>query len=153
MQITLNQAEIEKAIQNYVNEQVNIRDGQEVSIDLRAGRGPEGFTATIDIVPAGTKAEAAKPLGIEKAARATRTPTKDAPTETGSGDGSEQAQEAAQRTAGEADDSQGSDGAGEAQTAQESTDSPAAADDAGQADGEPRQSLFAGLKKPVNPQG
>ena len=150
MQITLNQAEIEKAIQNYVNEQVNIRDGQEVSIDLRAGRGPEGFTATIDIVPAGSKAEAAKPLGIEKATRAPRTSAKDASSE---GSSNEQAQETSQEAGdGQAADT-GSDGAGEAQTAQESTDSPAAADDAGQADGEPRQSLFAGLKKPVNPQG
>lgn len=153
MQITLNQAEIEKAIQNYVNEQVNIRDGQEISIDLRAGRGPEGFTATIDIVPAGSKAEATKPLGIEKATRAPRTASKDAGSETGPGDANEQAQEAAQQSAGEAAADQGSDGAAEAQTAQESTNSTAAADDAGQGDGEPRQSLFAGLKKPVNPQG
>ena len=57
MQITLNQDEIETALRNYVNQQVNIREGQEITIDLKAGRGENGFSATIDIVPAGaTKA-------------------------------------------------------------------------------------------------
>lgn len=53
MQITLNQDEIEAALRKYVNEQVNIRDGHEITIDLKAGRGENGFSATIDIVPAG----------------------------------------------------------------------------------------------------
>lgn len=57
MQITLTQAEIEQAIRNFITEQVNIREGHTLSIDLRAGRGPEGYTATIDILgpaPEGT---------------------------------------------------------------------------------------------------
>lgn len=50
MQITLTQAEIEQAISNFVTEQVNIREGHTLDIELKAGRGPEGYTATIDIV-------------------------------------------------------------------------------------------------------
>lgn len=51
MQITLNQAEIESAISTYIANQIVIQDGMEVAIDLTATRGPEGFKATIDIVP------------------------------------------------------------------------------------------------------
>lgn len=58
MQITLNQDEIETAIKRYVNEQVAIREDQEISIDLRAGRGENGFSANIDIVAAGSKPKA-----------------------------------------------------------------------------------------------
>ena len=50
MQIILVQAEIEKAIRNYVNSKVQVNEGQDIRIDLSASRGPEGFRATIDIV-------------------------------------------------------------------------------------------------------
>lgn len=50
MQIILVQAEIEKAIRNYVNSKVQVNEGQNIRIDLSASRGPEGFRATIDIV-------------------------------------------------------------------------------------------------------
>ncbi len=55
MQITLNQDEILVALENYVRSQINIATGQEVSIDLKAGRGENGFSATLDIVPAKVK--------------------------------------------------------------------------------------------------
>lgn len=61
MQITLNQTEIETALRRYVNEQVNIREGHEIIIDLKAGRGENGFSATIDIVPADAP-KAAEPV-------------------------------------------------------------------------------------------
>jgi hypothetical protein len=51
MQITLNQDEIEVAIKTYVLGQLTIREDQEIMIDLRAGRGENGFTATLDIRP------------------------------------------------------------------------------------------------------
>jgi hypothetical protein len=54
MQITLNQDEIEEAIRNHVHGQVTIRESQEMSIDLRAGRGENGFTATLDVQPRST---------------------------------------------------------------------------------------------------
>jgi hypothetical protein len=50
MQITLVQTEIEDAIRNYVNSQLVVREGMRIDIDLSATRGPQGFTAMIDIV-------------------------------------------------------------------------------------------------------
>ena len=52
MQITLNQDEILVAIETYVRSQINIADNQEISIDLKAGRGENGYSATLDIRPA-----------------------------------------------------------------------------------------------------
>lgn len=103
MLITLNQAEIESAIHNLVNEQVNIKDGHEITIELRAGRGPEGFTATIDIVPVqSTEAAPAKNLGLQekvKAARQSVEPSKtEEPEEAG-----DVAEEDAQAVEGEED--------------------------------------------------
>jgi len=36
----------------YVRSQINIGENQQISIDFTAGRGPNGLTATLDIVPA-----------------------------------------------------------------------------------------------------
>jgi hypothetical protein len=60
MQITLNQDEIELAITAYVRSQISIQDTQEISIDLRAGRGETGFSATLDIRQAVAAATPAK---------------------------------------------------------------------------------------------
>ena len=54
MQITLNQEEILEALDTYVRSQITISENQEISIDLKAGRGENGFTATLDIRPAST---------------------------------------------------------------------------------------------------
>jgi hypothetical protein len=51
MQITIVQAEIETAIRKYIEEQINVRDGMRIDIDLSATRGADGFKAIIDIVP------------------------------------------------------------------------------------------------------
>ena len=53
MQLILPQSELEQAIKNYVNDLMNVKDGTELSIDLRAGRGLDGFTATVDIIKSG----------------------------------------------------------------------------------------------------
>ena len=52
MQITLNHDEILEALDAYVRTQIAIAPGQQVAIDLKAGRGENGFSATLDIVPA-----------------------------------------------------------------------------------------------------
>lgn len=52
MQITLNHDEILEALDAYVRTQIAIAPGQQVTIDLKAGRGENGFSATLDIVPA-----------------------------------------------------------------------------------------------------
>ena len=54
MQLILPQSELEQAIKNYVNDLMYVRDGTVLSIDLKAGRGLDGFTATVDIIKAGT---------------------------------------------------------------------------------------------------
>ena len=47
--ITIAQTEIEDAIRAKVLEQISPKEGQEINIELRATRGPEGFTAIITI--------------------------------------------------------------------------------------------------------
>ncbi len=54
MQIIIVQTEIEEAIRAHINRQINVREGMRIDIDLSATRGPEGFKATIDIVPDGS---------------------------------------------------------------------------------------------------
>jgi hypothetical protein len=54
MQIILPQSELEQAITEYVHGIMNIKDGNTMTIDLKAGRGLDGFTATVDIVKTGT---------------------------------------------------------------------------------------------------
>ena len=54
MQIILPQSELEQAITDYVHGIMNIKDGNTMTIDLKAGRGLDGFTATVDIVKSGT---------------------------------------------------------------------------------------------------
>ena len=55
MQITLNHDEILEALDAYVRTQIAIAPGQQVTIDLKAGRGENGFSATLDIVPVSRK--------------------------------------------------------------------------------------------------
>jgi len=50
--ITLNNTEIEKAIENYVRTLISIAPGQKIVIDMKAGRGENGYSATLDILPA-----------------------------------------------------------------------------------------------------
>ena len=54
MELTLKQQEIELAIQNHVRKLFTNTDGFEFNVDLRAGRGIDGFTATVDISEAGS---------------------------------------------------------------------------------------------------
>lgn len=49
MQITLNQDEINDAIEAYVRSQINIADNQSVDIEFNSGRAPNGPTATLNI--------------------------------------------------------------------------------------------------------
>ena len=73
MQIVLIQAEIEKAIRNYVNSIVKVAEGVDIVIDLKSTRGDTGFTANIDLVESGverTAAPASTPTPAPKAAAA-----------------------------------------------------------------------------------
>ena len=144
MQITLNQTEIETALRRYVNDQVNVREGHEITIDLKAGRGENGFSATIDIVPAGsgTPVEApepappTKPVTISKV----RGTTTSAPVP----DGPEIVQEAAGEAAGET----ATETQAEPETA--ATGQEADSTDEETSPAEKPKSLFANLGKPKN---
>lgn len=73
MQIVLIQAEIEKAIRNYVNSIVKVAEGVDIVIDLKSTRGDTGFTANIDLVETGVERAAAPaptPTPVSKAAAA-----------------------------------------------------------------------------------
>lgn len=68
MQITLNQEEIELALDAFVRSRINVADSQTIVFDLKAGRGDNGMTATLDIVPADIAANepvAFRPKAVE----------------------------------------------------------------------------------------
>lgn len=65
MQVTLNQNEIEIAIQDYVAEQGIVISGRRVVVSLMAGRGPNGMSATIDISNKDTPVQAAEPTPVD----------------------------------------------------------------------------------------
>lgn len=52
MQIILVQSEIEQAITQYIADKMTIAEGVDISIDLKATRGSEGFQATVDLTTA-----------------------------------------------------------------------------------------------------
>lgn len=151
MLITLNQEEIEVALRNYVNEQVNIREGHEIVIDLKAGRGENGFSATIDIVPASTVKPAPAPKPQPQ--RPTPEPVQADPAPALPKDvaETEAAPETTQDAAGEPATETATDAPAQTETAGDTkpADQETAAADPPATD-KPRGSLFAGLSKPRN---
>lgn len=55
MRIQIVQTEMEQAIKDFVLGQLNVNEGMDITVELRAGRGEDGFTADINIVPSQTK--------------------------------------------------------------------------------------------------
>ncbi len=55
MRITIVESEIHDAIKAHILSQISVKEGSEITIDLRATRGAEGFMADIEITN-GTKA-------------------------------------------------------------------------------------------------
>lgn len=51
MQITLNQDEIMEALKDYAFRVINVAPGNDITIDLKAGRGENGYSATLEITP------------------------------------------------------------------------------------------------------
>jgi len=62
MQITLNQEEINEAVEIYARSQINIASNQSLDIDFVAGRGANGLSATLDIRTNKGVAAAPKPV-------------------------------------------------------------------------------------------
>lgn len=62
MRITIVESEIHDAIKAHILSQISVKEGSEITIDLRATRGAEGFMADIEITngtPAATETKAA----------------------------------------------------------------------------------------------
>lgn len=57
MKLTLDQNEIEQAIIAYARNCITLAEGTSISVDMTAGRGPNGFSATLDITPGVAKAK------------------------------------------------------------------------------------------------
>jgi hypothetical protein len=70
MQITINQNEIEQAIEDFVKSQVTINDDQKITMELKATRGETGFQAVIEI----TAPKPVEVAGADKPARKPRQP-------------------------------------------------------------------------------
>lgn len=162
MQITLNQADIETAISEYVARKVRFEDGVKPIIDLRATRGPEGFTAIIEldrpteaVPPAGPIHRVAKvpPIPVPRAAvpQAPQAIQASSPAEVMTN-----AQEPAQDDAGDAQADTPTEATPEAEAGQEEqadgqeTPNEAAAEAAPAADAPQTRSLFGKLKAPRN---
>lgn len=112
MQIIIVQAEIEAAIRAHIEQQVSIKEGMEITIDLRSTRGDAGFTANIDIVPAApgkvkAVAQAPAPVPTPPAAVATKKEPEAAKGNTELNQGKEQLPASEGSTAGAAADSDG----------------------------------------------
>lgn len=164
MQIIIVQAEIEAAIRNYINSQLNVKDGHRIDIELSATRGADGFKATIDIVAADAPSlpKEALEAGAAPAPVPTPTPTPSpakaevvisksvasspAPAPKGDPYAKEELPASDALTAGDA----GNGDDASTGTAAAASSEAAAASDTGAAEAKPARSLFAGLKKPVN---
>ncbi|AGF88371.1 hypothetical protein SP076_00200 [Salmonella phage FSL SP-076] len=51
MQIVLQHDEILEALKEYANRIINVAPGNDITIDLKAGRGENGYSATLEITP------------------------------------------------------------------------------------------------------
>lgn len=142
MRITIEQSEIEEAIQNFVAGQMTIADNMEMKIDLKATRGETGYTADIIISEKQDTLEIGKKV---RAAKKTPTPrAKPAP----------KAEEPAEEAVQEATESE--EAAPAPETNQDENDAPVEAEQAPveepveEAPAAPTNSIFGNLKKPVN---
>jgi hypothetical protein len=51
MQIVLQHDEILEALKDYANKLINVAPGNDINIELKAGRGENGYSATLEITP------------------------------------------------------------------------------------------------------
>ncbi len=90
MRITIVESEIHDAIKAHILSQISVKEGSEITIDLRATRGAEGFMADIEITsgaPAATETKAApvaqtRETGVAAAVEAVRSAPAAAPAPT-----------------------------------------------------------------------
>lgn len=153
MKIQLVQSEIELAISNYIRETITVNDGMSITMELRATRGAEGFQADIDISRTTDVAVAATPAKQSTASVAI-TRTVGRPPAVGQGTIAQNTAAAPENTTAEVAgtmDKAAAEVEAQQETNQEANlpgtdtvESPVEASPV-------KRSLFAGLKKPVNP--
>lgn len=73
MKLSLSQSEIEYAVRAYMHTLLNVAPGVTFNIDFAATRGPEGFTANIEMVPPKEAEEKAEMVDEPVPAQATQT--------------------------------------------------------------------------------
>lgn len=75
MQIILPESDINQALENFARSILVIQAGMKVTIDLKAGRGENGFTATLEITPEGQATPLVQPkVEAPKSEPVTRAP-------------------------------------------------------------------------------
>jgi hypothetical protein len=164
MQITIVQTEIEEAIRNRILDQISVREGMRIDIDLKATRGPEGYQAVINIVPGNSPATARNtddetpPVRVSKSSSASggSSPTvvKSRPSSVTKAEAkAEQAEQLEPESETATDSSPSSDASTDTGTsegdAQASTESTAGVEGDNAASA-PRKSLFGDMRAPVN---
>src|SRR5690349_9412992 len=98
MKITMVQSEIEAAIEASVRDQISVKEGHRVDIELRATRGDEGYQANINIVPEDAPRFTGKAPKAAKAKTASASSGSSAPATTGRGRGRRKATETTTET-------------------------------------------------------
>lgn len=155
MQITIDQPEIETAIRNHILSQITVNSNMVIDIDLRATRGPGGYSAVIDIRPDGSP-KGGQPIDVAEeqtadAKAAAETTSTEAPKAEVKAEPKAAANDAA--TTDKADAQPAAVQAPEADAPKpvlnfgRKTDAAPAAEPAAEGT---TKSIFAGMKKPVN---
>ena len=145
MKITIDQEEIETAVTNHIKSLITVKDGQEISIDFKAGRGENGLSAEISIDAPVAKATTSKPTPRAPAQETAQVATQEVQ-ETVAADlkpATQVAENAAQDVAEPAP-------VADAVQVEEPVTETAEQAPAEEAEVKPTGSLFAGLKRPQN---
>jgi hypothetical protein len=167
MRIILVQAEIELALRNYVFSQINVAEGQDITIDFKNTRGEDGATADINITTAqATGGRTAAPLVQTKTSAPKPSTASAAPAVEATVDTTTQEEKAPAQPASTSSEPEGENQKEEAlpNEAAEETTEEAAEETFKENQGEieavtkpvgedapaPPKSLFANLVKPVN---
>lgn len=138
MQITLNQTQIEEAIRQHVSARLNLSEGERLDLDLRATRGPEGYTCVVTIT-GDSEPTAPQPLKITDTVAAARTPEPEAEATEGQDNSQDNSQDEAESEE-EVSREAASIEAGEAEQTETAEEAPSTR----------KKSIFAGLEKPIN---
>lgn len=163
MKVIFEEGEIKAAIVDAVKNQIDIKDGLEIAVDIKAGRGENGLSAEISFVtpeattPKATRTRASK-QEVKPAEAGTGSQQTNAGPETGNATGADTGNTGTAETTGTAAGDQGNTGSSET-----AGNTGAVSDDGGasigdqpaeaqqQADAAPKKpSLFSSIKRPVN---